>query len=48
MSEKHIIEEGSLEHVVSYRICNGKAKEICSEPNCEINDELDKKAEENK
>ena len=43
---KHIIEEGSLQHVVSYHGVRGKDGEIrqvqeCSEPRCEINTRME-------
>lgn len=40
--EKHIIEEGSRQHVISYQLYKGRGQEICSEPNCEVNKDLEK------
>lgn len=43
MPEKHIIEEGSIRHVVSYSLVNGRGKSKCSEPDCELNAMPDEK-----
>ena len=36
-TEKHTIEEGSRQHVISYYLQGGKGVMRCSEPNCEVN-----------
>jgi hypothetical protein len=33
----HIFENGSREHVFSYRLKEGRTEITCSEPNCEMN-----------
>ena len=37
MEEKHIVKEGSREHVVSWYSKNGKSYRKCSRKNCELN-----------
>ncbi len=37
--KKHIVKEGSREHVISYHLVNGESKQVCSEKDCEINHE---------
>jgi hypothetical protein len=34
---RHIVCEGSREHVISYSLIDGKGVTHCSEPRCEIN-----------